>query len=263
MNFLIKSIRYSLACMFALSSLFWAGCDGDGICTRDNGDVVTEVLAIPDFEGIDLQISGDVFLTQGSPQLVEVRGASNLIEKLRRDVDNGVWDIDFRGCVSNMDDFDVFITVPNLDYVKLSGSGEIVTDNRFDVNYLDVKLSGSGKIFMDADADDVDLRISGSGRINMDVTADNIVSTISGSGKLDMTGEADTHDLKISGSGDLFGFDLITQESIMLISGSGDAEVYADDILDVRISGSGDVFYKGNPQLDVSVSGSGRVVNAN
>lgn len=250
--------------LFALTilALSWGGCE-DGICTRDNGDMVTEVIAIPEFEGIDMQISGDVFLTQGSPQKVEVYGASNLIDKLKRDVSNGVWDIEFRGCASRVKDFEVRITVPNLNYVKLSGSGSIRTENRFDVSDLDLRVSGSGELILDADADNVDMDLSGSGRVSLDMTAADLKSTISGSGRLEIIGESPTHDLQISGSGQVIGFDFLTLESIARISGSGKAEVAVADRLEARISGSGDVYYKGSPQLDVNISGSGRVIDAN
>jgi hypothetical protein len=244
-------------------ALGWGGCEDGGICTRGNGDKVTEVIAVPEFEGIDMQISGEVFLTQGSPQRVEVYGSSNLIDKLDRDVRNGIWDIDFRGCASRVGDFEVRITVPNLNYVKLSGSGNIQTENRFDIGDLDLRLSGSGKLIMEADAANVDMDLSGSGLVSLDMKAADLKSTISGSGKLDIIGESPTHDLQISGSGQILGFDFLTLESIARISGSGKAEVAVADRLEVRISGSGDVYYKGNPQLDVNISGSGRVINAN
>jgi hypothetical protein len=47
------------------------------------------------------------------------------------------------------------------------------------------------------------------------------------------------------------------------ISGSGNADMLATELLKVNTSGSGDVFYKGSPTLDINISGSGEVFDAN
>jgi len=48
-------------------------------------------------------------------------------------------------------------------------------------------------------------------------------------------------------------------DATIKIYGSGDADVFADEKLDVHVAGSGDVTYKGNAQVSSSIAGSGRV----
>ncbi|MEO0340730.1 MAG: head GIN domain-containing protein [Bacteroidota bacterium] len=220
--------------------------DGDGIgsCIRANGPTVTEVLDIAQFDGIDLQIPADVFITQGPNFEVRVEGQENAVEQLDRDVRNGFWEIEFDRCMRNLDDFRVYITMPDITELYVSGSGVIIGENIFVTGDLTLSVSGSGSIDVGLDSDDIDTRISGSGDIRMEGLADEV-----------------RH--RTSGSGDLFAFDLETRTSDITISGSGDAEVFVQDELTIRISGSGDVFYKGRPSLNVSVSGSGRVIDAN
>ena len=220
--------------------------DGDGIgsCIRANGPTVTEVLNIDQFDGIDLQIPADVFITQGPNFEVRVEGQENAIEQLDRDVRNGFWEIEFDRCMRNLDDFRIFITMPDITELFISGSGTILGENIFVTGDINLGISGSGSIDVGLEADDIDSRISGSGDIRLEGVADDV-----------------RH--RTSASGELFAFDLECSTSDVSISGSGSAEVFVQDDLTVRISGSGDVFYKGRPSLNVSVSGSGRVIDAN
>ena len=64
------------------------------------------------------------------------------------------------------------------------------------------------------------------------------------------------------GSGGIKCFELLSEQTKIGISGSGDAQVYASKQLDVEINGSGSVAYKGSPAVSQNVSGSGSVRKA-
>ena len=213
-------------------------------CERGEGDIVSEVLDMEEFTGVKLTTDGDVFITQGEDFSVEVRGQENILDILEIDVQNDIWEIEFDRCVRNVEGFEVFITMPEIEYLAVTGSGLIRGENTFEVNDIELKVSGSGDIDIVLNADDIDGRISGSGEINLE-------------------GGASTLDFRISGSGDLQAFDLIVDRADIEISGSGDAEVNVNDDLDVKITGSGDVLYKGNPSVSVQITGSGEVIDAN
>ena len=218
--------------------------DGIGPCVRGNGNTVSRDLNLPDFTGVDLDISAEVIITQGDNFKVTVEGESNIIAELERDVRNGIWEIDFDRCVRDMDELTIFITMPRVRSLSISGSGIITSTNILKVDDIDLSISGSGKIDVGLDADDISSRISGSGRVVLE-------------------GESNSVEHTVSGSGDLFAFLLQTRDADIRVSGSGNSEVNVSDNLTVRISGSGDVYYRGKPQVEVSVSGSGKLVNAN
>ncbi len=233
--------------IFTVNGCFIDIDDDDGFfnCVNGNGPIVTETLAVPTFTGISLNISAQVFITQGPLQEVVVEGKSNIIDELELDVNSsGVWEIETDHCVRDIGELKIFITIPDLSVLKISGSGDIVSQNTFVIGDIDMNVSGSGNIDVAMEADDID-------------------ASISGSGKVFLEGSADELDFRISGSGDLRAFGLQCRVANLNISGSGDAEVRVSDHLDVRISGSGDVFYKGNPTLNVQITGSGQVINAN
>lgn len=233
----------ALALSFTVSSCFFDD-DGPFGCINGEGPMVTEELNLADFSGIELDISADVVVKQGPEQEVIVEGKQNIIDELERDVKNGIWEIDVDGCVTDMGNMRIFVTLPDITSLKISGSGKIESENVLLVNDINLRISGSGDMDLDLEADDIDAKISGSGEMILDGLAKDL-------------------NFKISGSGDLHAFGLETQFADIDISGSGDAEVFVVQELDVKISGSGDVTYLGNPLLDVSISGSGKVKDGN
>ncbi len=212
-------------------------------CENGDGPVVEQVLNLSDFTGIDLKVSANVYITQGDFFEVLAKGEQNVIDQLELNVRNDTWDIEFDHCVKNYD-LDIFITMPKVEYLEISGSGEITGETFFD-------------------PENITLRISGSGTLCLGLFSQNIDAKISGSGNIELEGEAEQFDCRITGSGDVGAFKLITERADLEITGSGDASLHVLEFLKIKITGSGDVYFKGFPELDVEITGSGRVVDAN
>ncbi|MBK6950070.1 MAG: DUF2807 domain-containing protein [Haliscomenobacter sp.] len=218
--------------------------DNDGPCIRGSGPVVSETINVPDFTGISLDISANVYITQGPEFRVKAEGYANIIDELNRRVRNGVWEITLNDCVRNTGDLTLYITMPEVQSVHNTSSGDIVSENILVTDDIYITNSGSGDIDLGLDADDIDARLSGSG-------------------KLFLEGEADELTLDVTGSGDYRGFKLKLNRADIRTTGSGDAEIWVLNYLKARISGSGDILYRGSPQIDFSGSGSGDLINAN
>jgi len=249
----MNAIKKILFIMLGVASLFYAsGCfidldDDDDFfgCPRADGPIVTERIEMASFTGIDLEIAGEVYIRQGNEQIVEIEAPVEIIDEMEFDVRNDTWEIETDRCLRyDGDDLRIFITLPYLDYLRISGSGDIISENVFLI-------------------DDLEAQISGSGIIDVAVEADDIFARISGSGDMLLEGSADDLDFEINGSGDIKAFNLLANSADVNITGSGDVEVNVSDELNVRISGSGDVLYRGNPRIDTRISGSGRVIDAN
>ncbi len=240
----LKSIFPGLLLAFSLSSCILDIGDNLGNCVRADGPVRSEILELGRIEGIDLAIPATVFLTQGPEQIVEIEAQEEVIDQLETAVRGGIWEIEYDRCVSNESSIRIYITIPEITSLQISGSGEIISQNELLVDDLDIGIKGSG---------DVDLAL----------VADDIDANISGSGSMRFEGSADALNINIAGSGDFKCYNLEARKVRVKISGSGDAELWVTEELDVDISGSGDVFYKGSPSLNVSISGSGGVVDAN
>jgi hypothetical protein len=242
----MKTFRLILisACVIVLTNSCYFGDDDFFGCVKGDGDVRSEEFHLPTITGVKLRGIGEVIVRRGDTQEVIVETDDNLIEYLDTDINGGVWDIDFDRCVRNVTRLTVYITVPEIEKLIISGSGSIVGEDAFT-------------------GDDLETSVSGSGNIEFDFTGNTVDASVSGSGNIDLFGSADFMDVNISGSGDVRAFDLFTQECDVHISGSGDVRVNVEDFLKVRISGSGDVLYLGHPTLDVDITGSGSVIDRN
>ena len=211
---------------------FFSGIDGQG-------QSATQELNLDNFNGIHLSISADVYVSQGSPQSVSIDAQQNIIDLLKTDVDQGIWKISTKDPVRNHKPIKITITVPELSYAKISGSGDIVGQTTF------------------TEADEFETSIAGSGNIQLSVSTEELSAAISGSGDIELSGSAEELSIRISGSGDIDAEELEAEEAEVRVSGSGDCRVHATDELDVRVSGSGDVYYRGNPSVHSRISGSG------
>jgi len=212
---------------------------------KGSGPIVKKAIEVSAFEGIKLAFSGNVVLRPGAQQMVEVQGQENLIDNISTKVDGKVWDIEFKANrVTNMKELTVFITVPKLTSIAISGSGDIRTEGTFDSsNTMDVALSGSGDLELNAKVDKMNVAISGSGDVRL-------------------AGSASENNLSVTGSGDISAFDFSAQAVNVSIVGSGDCKVQVANELNVSILGSGDVHYKGNPgRVKQNIMGSGEVYN--
>ncbi len=227
------------ALLFTITSL-QAQRWGSGI--KGEGPIVKKTLNLSDFTGFSLQTSGNVILQRG-PQSVVVESHQNIIDNIETEVDDKVWKIKFDRNVRGYKELNIYITIPELTRAYISGSGDIVSQDKFNTN------------------GEVQVGISGSGDIKLDIDADKIFSKISGSGDIALRGKANSMEVKISGSGDIKAYDLEVENCNVSISGSGDVEVHANEELMVRTSGSGDVFYTGRPRVNSRTSGSGNVMS--
>jgi len=246
-----------------------------------------ESRKVDTFTKIAFRVPGKLYLRQGSEQKVELEGKRDILEKIETTVSNGRLSIGRENDNWNFwkwtDDekIIVYITVKDLEGVSVSGSGDLIGESKFKTDQLDLSVSGSGSLMLEADVSgelgtnvsgsgrlefkgvcqDLDGKVSGSGRINLGLaSANKVVVGVSGSGKIIANGTAKNIKANISGSGEVLAADLQVDVCEVRISGSGDVEVNVKSDLDATISGSGSVSYKGNPShVNSHASGSGKV----
>jgi len=220
------------------------GCYDTFNCEPVRGSVISEEISLDSFDGISFDVAGNVYLRQDSVQKVVVETYQNIILGLSRNVRDGIWNIRFIECFDRYDKFDVYISVPDLNSVVLSGSGNILGDGPFETSAMNVSILGSGNITMEVYCESVDAEITGSGNISL-------------------SGQANSSECFIGGSGSIMALNLETEICEVSIPGSGNSDVFVNDQLDVQISGSGSVRYRGNPNVNSTITGSGSVVRIN
>jgi len=203
-----------------------------------------ETRSVTGFTGIGLSISADVFLTQAADFKVEIEAPADYLEKIETIVEGDMLKIKTKNHFNfSFGDkkVKVYISMPKVNALSISGSGDIVAQTSIKTDDLKTKISGSG-----------DIKIE-------NLSAKNIELGISGSGDIYFAGSdvAETATYSISGSGDINNENLQCKKVEISVSGSGDIRVWAVDELKAKVSGSGDVYYKGRPIIDAKTSGSG------
>jgi len=211
---------------------------------QGKGDIVSKTIEIQPINGIDLDINGNVIISKGDNQEIRIKAQNNIIENIKTNVKNGVWDIDFDKNVLLHKDITIYITVPEIKELSVSGSGNITSSSNFSSSNLEINISGSGYI-------------------NFNTKANHIKSHISGSGEIDLSGTTNSQDIHISGSGSYNGFSCVSNNVDADISGSGNCNISVNKELNAKISGSGDIKYKGHPSINKEIIGSGSVTSSN
>jgi hypothetical protein len=231
--------------LFASLSVLVRG--GDIFHIELSDDVVSETREVEMFEKIVFEGVGDIEITQGETQSLEIEGDSNILEQIITETKDGTLRISHKSSLWNLFQFDsakvsVKLVSPKISGLHIIGIGDINGSN-LEGESLGVSISGSG---------DVDLK---------QVRFDEIDSRIIGNGDITISGQTIVQVVSISGSGSYNGEKLSSTEAGVRISGSGDVFVDVKELLDVSITGSGDVKYSGSPELrEGKVSGSGSIL---
>ncbi|MEO9020767.1 MAG: head GIN domain-containing protein [Ginsengibacter sp.] len=208
-----------------------------------NGNVSKEKRNLSEINTIRTSGSIDVEISNGNDYSITVENDENLIPYIVTEVDNGVLDIHYKSGYSIMNGHaKVMVTVPSIEKVATSGSGNITTNGT---------LENSGQI---------EFNTSGSGDIKASVDAPSIKVKGSGSGDISLSGRTKDFECSISGSGDIKCNGLQSENADINVSGSSNVHVFASVSLKVKVAGSGDVYYAGNPASpEIHIAGSGTV----
>jgi len=207
------------------------------------GQTVKETRDLDGFSTIGFGIAGNLYIEIGPKFSVILEGDKDDLEDVvtevigdRLQIKHERWRFNLRERV------DIYITMPELEGLGVSGSGkaEVLDDIR--TNDLDLSVSGSGNI------------------ITADLIVENLDCNISGSGNIRLGGgNAKDAEVSISGSGNFDGDEMKAETMEVNVSGSGNCHCHATGSLEARVSGSGHITYSGDPRIDARVSGSGRV----
>jgi Putative auto-transporter adhesin, head GIN domain len=194
-----------------------------GCSIGDDGPRTSQTRDVATFTRIDNRDSVDVVLHVGEPQRVRVRAGEKVIDDVRTEVRDGTLQVTFDHDGFGGDDVIVEASAPSLAGVAASGSGDIDVDG--------------------IEADAFDLRSDGSADIALAGTAGRLAVNLDGSGDADLA-------------------ELAARDARVFVGGSGDADVRAEQRLDVTVDGSGDVRYHGSPALTQHDDGSGELSRA-
>lgn len=268
-----------------ISLVAFTGCYYYGPCINGIGPSIFEVREITDFTEVKNEGSFDVRITEADEFFVEIEAQENLLPIIETFVSGSTLVIQkqFGTCFRSNSPIIVYVSLPRLEAVKLTGSGKVSADVG-DSQFFDCINSGSGKISVDTVfSGTFGIKNSGSGTVEvLESYADEISLVLTGSGTVDAGTVYNTTEVNIrhSASGRIFCsiIDGVRVEASLSGSGriilDGDA-VVADyslsssgkvDALDLivtdaeaTITGSGNIYVYATDHLDATITGSGYV----
>lgn len=217
----------------------WLSCATDIL----TGQTVKETRNLPAFNALNLTMSADVYLSQGDHQIVQVEADKGSMEYIETETHGNTLVVKNKdGHWNNLGHIRVYITMPEITKIDLSGSGTVESQTPIKAADLQIMLSGSGNV-----------KISS-------LQAPVLKTNITGSGDIFLSGDNDQAemDATITGSGSIKADDLKVANATIHITGSGSARVFVLKELETNITGSGSVLYKGNPIINAHSTGSGR-----
>ena len=209
--------------------------DGSGNISYVNRDVDT-------FDSIELEVPGNLYITQGEHQPLRIEGDDNVLQVLHTDVIDKMLIIDSDERILPTSPINIYASAEEIRKLS-SGLGNIISQSQINSDTLEVDVTGSGSS-------------------NLSLNVVELDTAISGSGDVCLNGVAKVHNSVISGSGNVRAFDLSTEMTDIIVSGSGNAQVTVLNNLDVNILGSGVVYHKGNATVTSNISGSGRLIKS-
>ncbi len=190
-----------------------------------SGVPAAQARHVATFDSVELAGSNNVVIRVGGKKSVVVRADENLLDRVTTEVESGKLVIaNTPGSLTTKSPMSVEVTVPVLNALTLTGSGNIVV-NGIETQGLKVTLPGSGTL-------------TGSGTVK----------------RLDVT---------VGGSGTVQFARLVANDVRAVVSGSGSIFITATKSLDASVSGDGAILYRGNPQhVTKSVTGTGAIAGS-
>jgi len=222
---------------------------GAALVLADDDPTSAAVIAAPmtqqlaPFDRIATTGPQDLVVAIGEGHAVRAEGSPESLEQFEWEVVNGSLAIRPTRGFGRFDwarfsDVTFHVTMPRLEALKLSGSGEARVD-RVDGDAFEGAIEGSGELSIE------------------DMRVDRADFSIAGSGSVEAAGAARETSVSIMGSGDVDADGLRSEIAEVRIAGSGDAALTVEREARVSIMGSGDVDITGPARCSVSRAGSG------
>ena len=206
----------------------------------------TEKREVGLFYSVDFRGVGNLVLSVGETQSVEVTTAEDLQPRVRTEVRDRVLVISLRWWLGSvfrileLQNLEVRVTLKELRGVRLSGAGTV---------------RGTGVL----PVKEVDLRLSGAGRLELELQGGEVVTRLSGAGRVELAGTVERQEIHLTGAGAVAAERLEARKVWVNASGAGECRVCAAEELKAEVSGAGSVRYRGRPRVDSRVTGVGRV----
>ena len=223
----------------------WSGTWNNKVKIKGSGNITAIAHNLPAFRSIVHNTVGDVNITYGTEQSLQVICDDNIQKYVQLEVDNGSLYISIESD-SALSDFYLAIDVVIKDIISLSANsaGSIYGQNTFP----------GGRIFLNTNS---------AGTINVNLQVKDLYTTINSAGSIFVKGAAKSHIASVNSAGNLHAFKLSTDTTYIVVTSTGNAEVNVSKYLEASISSAGSVYYIGHPDIVQFIGSTGRLIDSN
>lgn len=211
--------------------------------STDHSPVIEKTIPVTGFSKIYAGEQFHLVVQKGDSFLVKVKGPSDTVNDIDWDVNNQILDIRYQQHWKQHPVVEVFITLPDLVQLNLSGAATgTVAGFQGTAHVLRTVLSGSSNCTITGTGASSQVDLSGSSQITISGTTGLLYGNLSGGSRLNAYGLA-AESVDIAASGGSLG------------------RVSVSNRLDADASGGSRIFYRGDPSVkNITISGGGRVI---
>ncbi len=235
--------------LFVLALFTLHSCNLDFLDCYD-GDFINKEIIIDEVNTVEIDFPCEIVLIDGPVQSIKVNAKEDLISDLedKSTVSGKTWKVRLENnCIKHREDITFTMTIPGLKRIEVDGSTVISGDSG---------LSMLDEIFeLDFDGS-ADVRLS-------DIHVKEFSVRSDGSIDLSLQGSTVYATFDFDGSGKISARNFRTANTTLRMDGSGFAEIWVTDKLNVNLDGSASVCLKGNPSVTSQIDGSGKIQNCN
>lgn len=195
------------------------------------------------FEKIAIGGAADIKLVQGSEDQVFIAGDADVQKGVRVSLEDNILTVQskegWKFWTSSR--LQISVTARKLSGISLAGAAHLQAPGPLAAEKLVVKLAGTGQARLD------------------DVTADSLQFNMAGAGEAQASGRVRELSLHVAGKGRLQAENLQCQQANVTISGLGNATLWVQEELRIKIAGAGFIDYWGRPSVRPSVAGTSSI----
>ena len=198
-----------------------------------------------------IRISGgiDLYLSQSNEVAVAVSASSETYkEGIKTEIENGTLKIYYKGEKSwkkKDRKLRAYVSFKELKKLDVSGACDIVVTGGLTADELEVDMSGASDFTGMVKVRTLSLNLSGASDVKISGTANNV-------------------DIVSSGASDVKGYDLVTDNCDVNVSGASDINITVNTQLNASASGASKVLFKGTGLIkEISSSGASKIAREN
>jgi hypothetical protein len=209
----------------------------------DNSPIIEKEFNLDNFTKINAGERFNLIVTNEPDFHILAKGPTNSVNEMEVYVSNGELHIDYVTHRNNRPKVDVYITLPVLSSVNLSGAASGTVEG----------FEGSPIVMRTL--------LSGASTLKLTGTGVNTNIDLSGASKLEVTGTTASLYGNLSGAANLKAYGLEAQEVDIMVTGGSVAYVNVVESLIILASGGSKVYYRGDPTTKhFDLSGGSQVI---